>query len=99
MVLSSQLEPFNIVLFGGNGDLAIRKLLPSLYRLFKNDHLGLQGFIIGASHTSLSTEEYKTIVYGGLKAHLEHGEMSEDDWQQFKHKLKQFKQQIREIIS
>ncbi len=88
MAFSASLEPFNIVLFGGNGDLAIRKLLPSLYRLFKNRHLGIQGYIIGASHTRLTTEEYVSLVYEGLRVNLDEEEICDEDWQLFRKKLR-----------
>jgi glucose-6-phosphate 1-dehydrogenase len=31
---SQPVEPFDLVIFGGTGDLAVRKLLPALYHRF-----------------------------------------------------------------
>jgi glucose-6-phosphate 1-dehydrogenase len=32
-------ETFDLVIFGGTGDLALRKTLPGLYRRFPQNHL------------------------------------------------------------
>ena len=32
-------EPFDIVIFGGTGDLALRKLIPALYRAYREGQL------------------------------------------------------------
>ena len=42
----SQLPPFDLVLFGGTGDLALRKLLPALYFRHHEAQLPEQGRII-----------------------------------------------------
>ncbi len=33
------LNPFDIVIFGGGGDLALRKLLPAMYRAYQEGNL------------------------------------------------------------
>jgi hypothetical protein len=38
-------NPCSLIIFGGHGDLSKRKLVPSLYRLFKNNILSEQCYI------------------------------------------------------
>lgn len=81
-------ELYNVIIFGGNGDLAMRKLLPALYVLFQNNHLGEDGYIIGASRTNLASEEYVNLVAENLQKHLAPGEFDEETWQNFRKKLR-----------
>lgn len=56
-----------ITLFGATGDLAWRKLYPSLYRLYQNGTLQQHFAIIGAARTEMTTEQYREIVYESIK--------------------------------
>ena len=52
-----------VVIFGANGDLTKRKLLPSLYRLAFERRLP-QGFaVIGMSRTAMSDDDFRRMVY------------------------------------
>ncbi len=51
-------EPFEIVVFGGTGDLARRKLIPSLYHRFCDDQIPQSSRIIGVSRTDINRAEY-----------------------------------------
>jgi glucose-6-phosphate 1-dehydrogenase len=53
------------VIFGGAGDLARRKLLPALYRLYGRDELGCR-HIIGISRQQKSDAEYRDIAREAL---------------------------------
>ena len=48
----------NIIIFGGTGDLATRKLLPALFRHHKASRLPNKINIIGIGSRSLSNTEY-----------------------------------------
>jgi glucose-6-phosphate 1-dehydrogenase len=54
----SSISPFDLVLFGGSGDLAMRKLLPALYYRHLDGDLPEHGRIIGVARQPLSREEY-----------------------------------------
>ncbi|MGA1235150.1 MAG: glucose-6-phosphate dehydrogenase, partial [Lutimaribacter sp.] len=41
-------EPFDLVIFGGTGDLAQRKILPALYRRFRAGQIPQGARVIGA---------------------------------------------------
>jgi glucose-6-phosphate 1-dehydrogenase len=53
------------VIFGGAGDLARRKLLPALYRLYGRDELGCR-HVIGVSRDKKNDAEYRDIVKAAL---------------------------------
>ncbi len=49
-------HPFDIVVFGGRGDLAKRKLIPALFHLDVENRLPPDGRIIAVSRAKLSRE-------------------------------------------
>jgi glucose-6-phosphate 1-dehydrogenase len=65
-----QLPTFDLILFGGTGDLAMRKLLPALYRRMLSGHMTPQARIIGAARGEMSREEYLAQVEASCQAHL-----------------------------
>src|SRR5450432_4132074 len=68
-----QVEPFDLVVFGGTGDLAYRKLFPALYHRDKSGQFSDPTRIIGVSRREMSREEFQTSVreavakFGGAK--------------------------------
>ncbi|SRR5579871_415923 len=50
--------PFDLVLFGGTGDLAMRKILPALFRRFMDGQLPPQGRIIGVARSDIGRDTY-----------------------------------------
>ncbi|WP_102107802.1 glucose-6-phosphate dehydrogenase [Oceaniglobus roseus] len=52
-------DPFDLVIFGGTGDLARRKILPGLFRRFKAGQIPEDSRIIGASRSDLSDDDYR----------------------------------------
>src|SRR5438034_771085 len=52
-------EPCVIVIFGASGDLTHRKLIPSLYDLFRQGALPEKTKIMGVSRTPMSDDEFR----------------------------------------
>ena len=52
----------DIIIFGGHGDLALRKLMPALYHLCQDEHLDNKSKIIAVSREKLTTEEYCEVI-------------------------------------
>lgn len=73
---------FDLVLFGGTGDLAMRKLLPALYRRTCAGQVCADARIIGAARSDLSREQYLAQVKSSCEAHLD-GEFDEQTWEHF----------------
>lgn len=80
-------DPFDLIIFGGTGDLAMRKLLPALYHRDRDGQLTADSRIIAASRGALSREEYLAIVEAALRANLAAGEFDDAHWQQFSQRL------------
>ncbi|WP_108125067.1 glucose-6-phosphate dehydrogenase [Saccharospirillum mangrovi] len=80
-------SPCNVVIFGGNGDLAIRKLLPALYNLDRTGYLGDNTRVIGASRTDLGHDGYLELVKQGLDQFVDREEWDETVWDRFSKRL------------
>ena len=50
---------FDLVFFGGTGDLVWRKLMPALFQAYRHDSLPEGGRIIGVGSDDLSDEQYR----------------------------------------
>ncbi len=53
---------FDLVLFGGTGDLAWRKLMPALFQAFRHGSLPEGGRIIGVARDDLSDDQYRVLI-------------------------------------
>lgn len=53
---------FDLVLFGGTGDLAWRKLMPALFQAFRHGTLPEGGRIIGIARDDLSDQQYRELI-------------------------------------
>jgi glucose-6-phosphate 1-dehydrogenase len=51
-------DPFDLVIFGGTGDLARRKILPALFRRFCDGQMPREARIIGAARTRQSAGDW-----------------------------------------
>ncbi|APG46934.1 glucose-6-phosphate dehydrogenase [Phaeobacter porticola] len=61
-------QAFDLVIFGGTGDLAQRKILPALYRRHCAGQLPDTARIIGAARAELSRRDYQSLVRAALQA-------------------------------
>ena len=63
---ASQVDPFDLVIFGGTGDLAVRKLLPALYHRYADGQIQPGSRLIGVARDTLSQADYHTRVRAAL---------------------------------
>jgi glucose-6-phosphate 1-dehydrogenase len=84
------LPTFDLTLFGGTGDLAMRKLLPALYRRLLAGQLTPESRIIGVARSELPREEYVALVEATCRLHIG-AEFDEKLWTQFARQLSYFK--------
>jgi glucose-6-phosphate 1-dehydrogenase len=54
--------PFDLVVFGATGDLALRKLFPSLLHRFLDGQIPAQSRIIGVARTAMDTAKFRALV-------------------------------------
>ena len=79
-------QPYELVLFGGLGDLALRKLFPALYLLELDKRLP-QGRIIAIGRKRLTTNEVIAKVKQAVFSHIDGQFQSEGCWQRFEGRL------------
>lgn len=53
-------SPFVMIIFGATGDLAHRKLIPSLFSLFQKDFLPQDFYIVGFSRRDYNDEDFRS---------------------------------------
>ena len=71
-------DPFDLTIFGGTGDLARRKILPGLYRRYLAGQIPEDSRIVGAARSDLDTEGYRTEVRDALKEFVSRERLKED---------------------
>jgi glucose-6-phosphate 1-dehydrogenase len=59
---------FDLVLFGGTGDLAWRKLMPALFQAFRHGSLPPDGRIVGVGRDNLSHDQYRELIQSRFNA-------------------------------
>lgn len=76
-----------IVIFGANGDLCSRKLIPALYNLYLNDHLPQVFFIIAIDHNDRTDAEYKKQLLEGVNTFSRSGKADPAAWKKFSNNI------------
>src|SRR5690606_7564408 len=76
------LQDFDLILFGGTGDLAMRKLLPALYRRFVAGMFPPTARVVGVARRERTREAYQADVEQSCR---EHAQAAFDDakWREF----------------
>jgi glucose-6-phosphate 1-dehydrogenase len=72
-----------IVIFGANGDLTKRKLLPALYRLAYDRRIPAGFAVIGNSRTEMSDEQFREKMEEAVKQFSEDTTFDADVWKTF----------------
>ena len=74
---------FDLVLFGGTGDLAWRKLLPALFQAWRHGSLPAGGRILGVARDDLSDEAYRALIASRLDAVESDKRPKSEEFEQF----------------
>jgi len=80
-------EVFDLVIFGGVGDLALRKLMPALYHRDRDCQLPAGCRIISVGRRRFSNDEFLAEVGGSLRDKLPDPEFSDAFWESFSKRL------------
>ena len=75
-----KIPPVDIVIFGGHGDLALRKIMPALYYLFWHDHIDPSTRIFSTIRTQCSDEEHRDLVREKFLEYHPENFFSEESW-------------------
>jgi glucose-6-phosphate 1-dehydrogenase len=79
-------QVFDLIIFGGTGDLSMRKLLPALYHRDRDGQIVDNSRIIAVGRGDTPREEYLGQVESALRAHSS-GTFDEAQWQAFSKRL------------
>jgi len=80
-------DPFDLVVFGGTGDLAMRKLLPALYYRDRDRQMPPESRIIGISRRDLGKKGYVERVEAALREHVPEAELTAEDLDRFTRRI------------
>jgi glucose-6-phosphate 1-dehydrogenase len=75
-------QVFDLVLFGGTGDLAARKLLPALYHRFRGGDIAPESRIYGAARQALDDDGFRNLLNETVKPRVQHA-FDEASWNEF----------------
>jgi glucose-6-phosphate 1-dehydrogenase len=67
-----KIEPFNIVVFGGDGDLAVRKIYPALFHRFVDEQLNLDFSIISITRSPDKIEEIRKTIRSFIEKSIDY---------------------------
>lgn len=82
--------PCALVIFGANGDLTKRKLIPALYRLAYERRIPANFAIIGNSRTPMSDDQFREKMRESTQQFLENSPFDADLWTEFAKGLSYF---------
>jgi glucose-6-phosphate 1-dehydrogenase len=80
-------DPFDLVVFGGSGDLTFRKLLPALYHRHRDGQLPEDALILGVSRRPMSPKDYRETTRKALMRHVPADERDDDNVEAFLKRL------------
>ena len=79
----SQLHPFDLVIFGGTGDLAMRKLLPAMYFRHNEAQLPEDWRILAVARSEMSAAEFIAKMEEAARRYIKSDEFHEETWATF----------------
>jgi glucose-6-phosphate 1-dehydrogenase len=79
----NQPEPIVIVIFGGSGDLAWRKLMPALFDLFRDNLIPKKFAIIAVGRSTFSDNQLRKHYLDGVNRFSPKGKAKNGDWASF----------------
>ena len=71
-----------IIIFGASGDLTQRKLIPSLFNLFRKRRTPKKFQVIGFGGTAFTDEQFREHLHTGLKEYAGYS-FTEEEWNIF----------------
>jgi glucose-6-phosphate 1-dehydrogenase len=80
-------EPSAMVIFGGTGDLASRKLMPALYDLARQRLLPPAFAVVGVGRGQMTDAEHRAQLRGAVGEHSRSRPIDEDVWRSFAERL------------
>ncbi len=76
-------DPCTLVLFGGTGDLAHRKVIPALYQLWRTHLLPHEFMLLAIGRRPYSNESFRAEIHDALTQHARIQPVDDAVWSQF----------------
>lgn len=92
-------NPTVIIIFGGNGDLTKRKIIPALFNLFLENRLPEKFAIIGTSRTEFTDQKYRDLLLDGINQFSRTGKAKKEDWEKFSSNISYQAANIKDVAS
>ena len=83
-------DTFDLIIFGGTGDLSMRKLLPSLYHRCRDGQIPADSRIVAIGRGEMSQDAYIADVEAALTKNLKEGDFQREHWETFARLLTYF---------
>lgn len=78
--------PCGLIIFGASGDLTQRRIIPSLYRLHRHKLLPERFFVLGASRTEMTADQFRTSMRTAVESAFP-SDFDRSRWEEFAPKL------------
>lgn len=77
------LGPADIVIFGGTGDLSLRKIIPALYYRHAEEQLDARGRIFVLGRSEMTVEEFQSFIEKSSREHISAKDFNDKTWKDF----------------
>ena len=82
--------PCDILVFGGTGDLALHKLLPALYHLYREGRLHSAVRVVALARSPMPRNSFQKLAERRCRAQIARNDFDEDTWDRFATRLDYF---------
>ena len=76
-------DAFDLVIFGGTGDLARRKIYPALYHRFRDGQMPAEARVVGAARSDYDDAQFREEVHGALKEFVDAEHLEDEQVQAY----------------
>lgn len=95
-IVTEQLSPSDIVVFGGTGDLSLRKIVPALYYRLKDEQLHPQSRVFLLGRTPMTRKEHLESIRKTCQNFIAPADLTTADWKRLEERLFYFQVDAKE---
>ncbi|MEM9810474.1 MAG: glucose-6-phosphate dehydrogenase [Pseudomonadota bacterium] len=74
---------FDLIVLGAAGDLSLRKLMPSLFRRWRDQQIPEESKIIGVSRTEMDDQAFRDLAFESFTKFYPNDPVGRDEWDRF----------------
>ncbi len=86
-IVTEQLNPSDIVVFGGTGDLSLRKIVPALYYRLKDEQLHAQSRIFLLGRAEMNRKQHLDSLRTACQNFIAPADLTQADWKRLEDRL------------